>query len=536
VDGEALLKRSIRLLLILVPALCSMPALATPQVVQDYLSGTNAGGKTGRFFGFKMPGATLPNNVLVCRFIYSSTTATLTITDDKSNTWSQLVKITDTTSGYTDGWWGTAAATGTQAITPTISALEFNYNARCLEIAFASLTVDQSWGTNNTPITGPTVAAGAKSTSTPGDIIIQDVVNGDGGNGLGFVNVTTSIVVGTGFTLLFPNLELGLGAQYQIQSSAGSINPTMTMNQAAADSFNTVAIALAPSGTGTAPSGMYIASSGTITIPNSVTSPRTEQLPCATGDLLVFEGSTDPVNFDLYHGNTNGTTGWTDSDSNTFTGFLVGGHTASVGQIVAATNATCANPNTRTVSIAFTDGGAPDPIQVYVVRGAATSNTRDTSLGSAAAIGTGGTAGCTTGICWAVVNQSAKAASNTTCANSGTSNTGIQVTPSTANGMLFVAGFTGSGPTCGVGGSSAGVVNMATWFQTEDDACCGLLNSSSIYDFATYSSTAQITNQDNWANSAAAGASGAGYVAVAFKAAAVSATCKATRTLMGAGC
>jgi hypothetical protein len=345
--------------------LCSSMAQATPVVVQEFLSGTNGGDQSGAAFSFNLPNATLANNVTVCRFMYSSTTATLSIADNKGNTWTQLVKITDTTSGYTVGWWGTASIAGTQTILPTINAVEFNYNVRCLELAFASLTVNQSWGTNNAGITGPSIAAGSK-TGTAGDILIQDVVNGDGGNGLGFVNLTTSIVVGTGFTLGAPNRELGLGSQYQVLSSTGAINPTMTFNQVTHDSFDTVAIELAPSASGTLPTGMYIATEGVVTIPNAAcgatpcSGTRTEQLPCATGDALVFGGSTDPANFDLYNSNTNGTTGWTDSDSNTFTGYLVTAHTASVGQAVTGFSAgggtaTCTNPNTRTVTIAYRD-------------------------------------------------------------------------------------------------------------------------------------------------------------------------------------
>jgi hypothetical protein len=505
----------VSLLILVFPA----SAWATaPLVFNDLLPGSNAGGAAGRFFNFKLANPTLANNITVCRFMWSDTTATISITDDKSDTWSQLgtTLLDPTGSGYRVEIWGTASATGMQKISPTLSAVEFNFNPHCHEIAFASLTVDQSWTAPN--LTGPTIAAGSKSTAVDGDLILQYVVNGDGGNGLGFVNLTTSIVVGTGFTLLAPNRELGLGAQYQVQTTHGAINPTMTFNQVSHDAFDTIAVALEASGTGTAPSGMYVAASGTWTIPNGQTSPRVEQIPCNTGDLLVFEGSTDPVNFDLYHGNTNGTTGWTDSDGNTFAGYRVSGHTTAVGQIVSASNVTCTNPNTRTVSIAFTDGGAPDPIQWFVVRGA---GARDTSLGSAVAIGTGGSAGCTSGICWATVNQSSKAASNTTCANSASFNTGIKVTPSTAAGMVFAGGFTGSGPTCDVQGSSAGITDMAPWFQTEDDLCCGLLSSSSIYDFGPYSSTSQITIQDNWANSAASAASGAGYVVIAFQASVV---------------
>jgi hypothetical protein len=103
------------------------------------------------------------------------------------------------------------------------------------------------------------------------------------------------------------------------------------------------------------------------------------------------------------------------------------------------------------------------------------------------------------------------------CTNSASYNTGIKVTPSTSKGIIFDTGFTGQGPTCGSAGSTSGVINDAVWFQTEDDACCGFLDSASTYDHGLYTSASQVTLQDNWANSAASGASGYQTLAIAIK-------------------
>jgi hypothetical protein len=62
------------------------------------------------------------------------------------------------------------------------------------------------------------------------------------------------------------------------------------------------------------------------------------------------------------------------------------------------------------------------------------------------------------------------------------------------------------------------------WFSTEDDACCGTLNSSSAYYHIPYSSATQQTATLGWTNSAAAGPSGWADRMTAFKAPAAAAT------------
>jgi hypothetical protein len=489
-------------------------AASLPTVVQDYLIGTNGGGLVGRYWYVRLPNPTLANNVLICGINYGSTSATITsIVTDKSDSFSSMISKTDATSGYTTAIWGVAPTAGSQLLTITLSAAEYSYNMHCTEVAYASTTVEKSFFATN--VTGPTVATNSQTTTINNDFIWQYVVNGDGGNGLAFANPATSIVVGSGFTLLAPNREFGLAAQYQVQTTAGGITPTMTINQSSHDAFDTLAVALEPSSSGTLPSGMYISMEGVFTVPNGDSSPRTEQIPCSgsANQTLVFLGSTNAAAFDLYSGKTDGTTSWLDSEGNTYHA-AVGAYSNSP-QIVYVTNGTCTSSNSRTVSVAFTDGGSPDPVHWYVVQG---GSTLDTSLGSPACIGASGcTATCTSGVCSTSGNQTSKAASNTVCTNSSSYNTGIQVTPSTATGIIFESGYTGSGPTCGNGGSSSGESADATWFQTEDDSCCGYLDSSSTYNHGNYTSATQFTLQDNWANSAASGASGYLNTAIAIK-------------------
>lgn len=487
----------------------------TPTLVQDFQPGSNGSGLQGQYYTFNLPNPTLANNTLICGFSYSGTSATVTWSDNNSNSWTQLVKTTDPTSGYTIGVWGVAAAAGTQTITITLSAAEYNWSIHCSEFAYASMTVDKSFtGTN---ITGPTIATNAQTTTVNGDIIWQYVVDG---NGLSFVTEATSIAVGSGFSLLAPNRELATAAQYQVQSTAGSITPTMTINQASThDAFDTVAVALESSSSGTLPSaGARILMEGVVVPPTTGASSAPEQIPCSgTGLTLVFGGSTDASSFDLYSGKTDGTTSWSDSEGNTYNAAVVSGQT-ELPQIVYAVNATCNNPNTRTVTMAFIDNGSPDPVHWYVVTGAATTGTLDTSLGSAACIGaTGCIAGCSGGICYAAGDQTSQAASSTVCTNSANYNTGIKVTPSTSKGIIFDAGYTGIGPTCGSAGSTSGVINDAVWFQTENDSCCSDLDSASTYDHGFYTSASQVILQDNWANSASPEPSSYSNIAIAIK-------------------
>jgi hypothetical protein len=102
--------------------------------------------------------------------------------------------------------------------------------------------------------------------------------------------------------------------------------------------------------------------------------------------------------------------------------------------------------------------------------------------------------------------------------------------------MIFAFGFTGQGPTCGNAGSSTGAVNDATWFHGETDAGSGFLDSASTYNHGIYNASAPYTMTDNWANAAATGPSGDGYIVIALKAAPVTGACGTTRLLLGVGC
>src|SRR5262249_50981542 len=62
----------------------------------------------------------------------------------------------------------------------------------------------------------------------------------------------TGFSAGSGFTLLSADVQLGASAQYAVQGTAGTINPSVTVT-GGADSFNAVALALKPAAAGTAP-------------------------------------------------------------------------------------------------------------------------------------------------------------------------------------------------------------------------------------------------------------------------------------------
>jgi len=134
-------------------------------------------------------------------------------------------------------------------------------------------------------------AAGTSST-TANVVSVTTTVGGD----LIYVHVcrtgtpsTTSFTAGTGFTLLTTDIHDGCATEYQIQTTAGTITPSMTMATASTYVEQVFAFRAAASSAGTAPSGMYMERMMTWSMPQNQSAANwTFQLPSA-GNLL-FQG------------------------------------------------------------------------------------------------------------------------------------------------------------------------------------------------------------------------------------------------------
>lgn len=477
-----------KLFTFLLLAVCSCAA-QVPTLVQDVSWGTNGGGKTARFWYYSLPNATLSDNLLVCGLSYDGPAVTASITDDKGNTWLKGPASNDGTHVVTLVYVPGVTA-GTQKLSLTLSAAKYNVHMQCAEFynVATSAPADGSRSTSN--IGTAKVAAGSFTTSADGDLIFQY-----GSDDAGFCCNTpvSSYVPGAGFTLLASRRITPTFAQYAVQSTHGAINPIMTVNQASHEPFGSAAMAFKAASAGTAPSGVRIVHAMVFTPPNPGGGGTvTEQFPCyASGDTMIATGSTAPSQFDLTRG---GAGGFTDSNANHYTAVSF----ASYPQLFYAQNITCANSNTRTVTDSFRDRGSPDPVMLYDITGVAPAS-YDSSMGVVKAIG----------------NQARKSSTSTSCPDIDGFNSTLNAAPSSSSGIIIVVENNGEGPECGMSGR--GNVFDSAWFQREDDACCGMLNSASGYGHIFYSSPAEQTATFNWANPAASAPSGWSIVMVNFK-------------------
>lgn len=131
-------------------------------------------------------------------------------------------------------------------------------------------------------------AAGASST-TANAVTITTTAAGD----LIYVHVcrtgtptTTSFTAGSGYTLLSADIHDGCATEYQVQSTAGSITPSMTMGTASTYVEQVWAFKASANAQGTAPSGLYMERMSSWSMPQGQSaSTWTFQFPSA-GNLL----------------------------------------------------------------------------------------------------------------------------------------------------------------------------------------------------------------------------------------------------------
>jgi len=446
--------------------------------VQHVDWGTNDGGQTFSVAKFHLPNPTLASNLLICGVSWD-TAATATITDNiGSNTWTAGPTSNDGTRKialrYVLG-----VAAGTQDLTLTLSAAEFNVHFECSEfynVATSSAVDGTATSTSN--VTGPTVAAGSITTTIANDLVYHYGITDAS---LCCNGAVTSVVAGSGFSLLSVDRHTARAAQYRVFGSTGAINPTLTFNQSSADTFASAAIAFKAASAGTAPSsGIRIVR---VYHSSMNAAAYVVQFP-ASGNLIVSSTAQTKTDQSI--------TSITDTDSNTYT--VVTTPNNDYPQMRYAANATTTSPNTRTMTINNANSGVTGILVIYDITGAATSP-YDTSGSNAAAEQTNaGGASCP-----------GAAGSDTTHAP--------DITPTTSNGLVIAIQNTGIGPPCAM--PTSGHIFDSSWYSGQDDSSTGLMDSSDGYGHYYNPNTSTINFVWNWAN---ATTSGGAALAAAFKA------------------
>lgn len=452
-----------------------------PALVDDRNYGSNGDVTPSTTFHFDLANPALGGNLTVCGYTYGSPSASVNWTDNVgTNTWRTAVSKSDGTRTIGVAY-SLNTAVDTLHLTATVSASVDDFQAHCAQFQ----NVATSNAVDGTPVvsigvTGPNLSAGNITTTATNDLVFA---YGTAAGTYGFCcnSPASSFVAGSGFLLLGVDPQNVDFAEMLAQGSAGSINPSITVNQASSGVFNFAAVAFRSASAGTAPSGIRVACIGRSNIPNSS---NRIQTPCPVPGVNLIVSATD---FDVSE-NINSVT---DSESNIYAKLSSG---QGLPQMFYAQNVTFTNSNSHyeTIAQSSEEGGV---WTWWIIAGA------DVSAFDGSATHSG----------------SQSNAAGASCANSSNLNSTASVTPNTnRSGLVIVAEYTGIGPECAA--SSPGTIFDAWWYPGQYD------NDGNAYGSSGFAHQYYVTNTPqtitlNWANNTASSWSN---VAAAFKAPATS--------------
>lgn len=256
-------------------------AASTPTLVQHVSTSTNQN-ENGNTFIINLPNPALLNNCVIMSVTYrTSSSRTVTITDNLgTNTW---IAGPTTNNGTltTSLYYVLGVKAGTQTVTVKFDASLTNFHAVLSEFYNVATSAALDGTVATSTAVAPGVSAGSMTTAGDGDLIYQYAVDLDSGT-VGGGNQSTGMTAGSGFTLLSADTVLNAVAQYAVQSAHGSISPAVTV-AGGNDRFNTVSIALKSAAAGTVPpAGIRIVHKYDSLPPM----PTTVQFP-STGNLVV---------------------------------------------------------------------------------------------------------------------------------------------------------------------------------------------------------------------------------------------------------
>jgi hypothetical protein len=193
-----------------------------------------------------MPNAVLAGNALIlCVQMNQPGGVGVSVSDDKGNSWA-AGPVRAGANQTLSLFYALNAIAGTQKITMTFSGGTKPNRVQATISEFNNVaTSNAADGSNGASSMSP-VAAGTFTTGTAGDLVyhcgVDDTSPGNYNGG--------TITAGPGFTLLSADRQTGSAAQYQIQATAGTINPSFTVSS---HTWNSAAIALKSASAGTAP-------------------------------------------------------------------------------------------------------------------------------------------------------------------------------------------------------------------------------------------------------------------------------------------
>jgi hypothetical protein len=214
---------------------------ADPLLVDAVGTGSNANIDSGNGFIVYLPQAALSGNAIICGMSYPySSSRILTISDNESDTCSKAVSVNNGTADTQAIYYAANVSAGAEKITFTFDAPIYNFQVACKEaytIASAS-PVDATSAAAS--VTGPTISAGAMTTTANNDLIVQY-----GNYAAGNLPLNTQTAVGfapgSGWSKIIADTITGEFFQDIQQALAGSISPSYDVESSG--TFGTVAAA-----------------------------------------------------------------------------------------------------------------------------------------------------------------------------------------------------------------------------------------------------------------------------------------------------
>jgi hypothetical protein len=339
--------------------------LAQPTLVQQVSTSNTRDPSTALTqFDFYLPNPTLANNCIIVGIQYNSAQSITSVTDDQNNTYTAGPAASGTATngnGATAIYYSLGSTAGARHITVTFSGSTSYVSVTAAEFYNVATTAAVDGSSGNASDSSTSWSAGSFTTTTGGDLIYNFAAEHDRSGGVPWLG--NSITAGSGFNLLSADLMDGSAAQYQVQSTSGSINPTMTASPDAP--YSSVAIALKAARAGTAPAaGIRIVGAQHNSVPGTISTVNL-QFP-STGNLIaaMWIGFGDPnCHIDSI----------TDSNGNTYTtpGASVDNSFAGDGQVFYAAKATTGASLTLTVPLNRQGNGST--LVLYDITGAADS-------------------------------------------------------------------------------------------------------------------------------------------------------------------
>jgi len=260
---------------------------ALPALVQ-YANDSMQNNVAVHYWSKKLPNPAQAGNLLVMACTWGSSTATATVADDKGNTWTTGPVGQDAARNQTlQIFYAPNVVASTQVITMTLSGAAAFVQCTPHEFFDVSTAANPADGSSAAVITsGTDLAAGDITTTTAGDLIFYAGMC----NSCGTPNNPITWTAGAGFTPTVADGTSFFGAEYQVQSGEGTINPAMTLNTpTSAGIAAAIAFKSASAGSGAA-GGIHVNSAQVITYPLSTNWTGTSitlQIP-TTGNLIVI--------------------------------------------------------------------------------------------------------------------------------------------------------------------------------------------------------------------------------------------------------